>query len=398
MTTLADKAILSGADNRPPMLEKDMYDSWKRIMELYMMNGQHGRMILESVENESIQVDCDVKATNIILQGLPPEKGDDPIDAINHIMSFLTAVVTSCYPTTNNQLRNSSNPRQQATINDKRVTLQPVQGDKLLLLNFEILNVLDIAYHAILTVLDIVTCNTFTVFEYCMQILTVLDIVKHRKPPNSYSAEPILGVIQIGTQKRQSSYENQIMPPRKAPRTRTTLATTTTTTSVTNAQLQGMIDQGVTVPLAPRDANRNGDDSHTSGTSVRRTERVARECTYQDFMKCPTSIIQQAKARGSESTKFERYVGGFARPDSRSVVASKPKTIQEATKMATELMDKKISTLAERQAENKRKLDNNNQSTTPILPRRQNVQAAPQWAMYCKVRELQEDWPHDSGL
>ncbi|GJS88623.1 retrovirus-related pol polyprotein from transposon TNT 1-94 [Tanacetum coccineum] len=98
MTTLADKAILSGADNRPPMLEKDMYDSWKSRMELYMMNRQHGRMILESVENgpliwptieengvtrpkkyselsatEAIQADCDVKATNIILQGLPPE-------------------------------------------------------------------------------------------------------------------------------------------------------------------------------------------------------------------------------------------------------------------------------------------------------------------------------------
>nr|GEX82457.1 retrovirus-related Pol polyprotein from transposon TNT 1-94 [Tanacetum cinerariifolium] len=51
MTTLADKAILSGADNHPPMLEKDMYDSWKRIMELYMLNRQHGRMILEFVEN-----------------------------------------------------------------------------------------------------------------------------------------------------------------------------------------------------------------------------------------------------------------------------------------------------------------------------------------------------------
>nr|GFC42343.1 hypothetical protein [Tanacetum cinerariifolium] len=98
MTSLADKAILSGADNRPPMLEKDMYDSCKSRMELYMLNRQHGRMILESVENgpllwptveengvtrpkkyyelsatETIQADCDVKATNIILQGLPPE-------------------------------------------------------------------------------------------------------------------------------------------------------------------------------------------------------------------------------------------------------------------------------------------------------------------------------------
>nr|GEU57816.1 hypothetical protein [Tanacetum cinerariifolium] len=98
MTNLADKAILSGADNRPPMLEKDMYDSWKSIMELYLLNRQHGRMILESVENgpllwptvkengvtrpkeyselsatKAIQADCDVKATIIILQGLPPE-------------------------------------------------------------------------------------------------------------------------------------------------------------------------------------------------------------------------------------------------------------------------------------------------------------------------------------
>nr|GEV78564.1 hypothetical protein [Tanacetum cinerariifolium] len=212
MTSLADTAILSGADNRPPMLEKDMYDSWKSIMELYMLNKQHDKMIHESVKQgpllwptveedgvtrlkkyselsaaEAIQVDCDVKATNIILQGLPPEvyalerecklygefnkfayrkgetlrdfylrfslllndlnmynmklkqfqvntkflntlplewtpqidyapmvqhsseysppetglmvlvfqKGDDPIEAINHMMSFLTAVVTS---------------------------------------------------------------------------------------------------------------------------------------------------------------------------------------------------------------------------------------------------------------------------------------------------------------
>nr|GEU48961.1 hypothetical protein [Tanacetum cinerariifolium] len=49
--TLADKAILSGADNRLPILENDMYDSWKIIIELYMMNRQHGQMILESIEN-----------------------------------------------------------------------------------------------------------------------------------------------------------------------------------------------------------------------------------------------------------------------------------------------------------------------------------------------------------
>nr|GEW26877.1 hypothetical protein [Tanacetum cinerariifolium]GEW26878.1 hypothetical protein [Tanacetum cinerariifolium] len=80
------------------MLEKDMYDSWKSKMELYMLNRQHGRIILESVENgpllwptveengvtrpkiyselsatEAIQDDRDVKSINIIIQGLPPE-------------------------------------------------------------------------------------------------------------------------------------------------------------------------------------------------------------------------------------------------------------------------------------------------------------------------------------
>nr|GFA86401.1 hypothetical protein [Tanacetum cinerariifolium] len=56
------------------------------------------------------------------------QKGDDPINAINHMMSFLTVVVTSRYPATNNQLRTSSNPRQQATIYNGMVTIQPIQG------------------------------------------------------------------------------------------------------------------------------------------------------------------------------------------------------------------------------------------------------------------------------
>nr|GFA70007.1 hypothetical protein [Tanacetum cinerariifolium] len=56
------------------------------------------------------------------------KQGDDRIDAINCMMSFLSVVVTSRYPTTNNQVRNSLNPGQQATIHDERVALQPVHG------------------------------------------------------------------------------------------------------------------------------------------------------------------------------------------------------------------------------------------------------------------------------
>ncbi|GKC34266.1 hypothetical protein Tco_1046650 [Tanacetum coccineum] len=68
--------------------------------------------------------------------------------------------------------------------------------------------------------------------------------------------------------------------------TPTPVINTHTTTSVTNAQIQAMINEGVTAALAARDATRNGDDSHTSGTGARRPMQVARECTYPDFLKC----------------------------------------------------------------------------------------------------------------
>ncbi|GKE90365.1 hypothetical protein Tco_1567840 [Tanacetum coccineum] len=50
MTTLADKSFFSGGDNKPLMLEKHLYDSWKSRMELYMMNRPNGRMVLASIE------------------------------------------------------------------------------------------------------------------------------------------------------------------------------------------------------------------------------------------------------------------------------------------------------------------------------------------------------------
>ncbi|GJX74937.1 reverse transcriptase domain-containing protein [Tanacetum coccineum] len=289
-----------------------------------------------------------------------------------------------------------------------------------------------------------------------------------------------VGDSKIEAKSAQDYFE---MAPKRATRS-TPVTENPTTTTVTNAQLQAMIDQGVTAALAARDANRNGDDSHTSGTGARRTERVARECTYQDFMKCqplyfkgtegvveltqwfermetvfrisncsvenqikfstctllagaltwwnshvrivghdvayamtwidlrkkmtdkycPRNEIKKLetelwnlKVKGTdvtgynqrfqelallcvrmfpeESDKVERYVGGLPDMIHGSVVASKPKTMQEATEMATELMDKKISTLAERQAENKRKLDNNNQAQQQS-PKRQNVARA----------------------
>nr|GEX47720.1 hypothetical protein [Tanacetum cinerariifolium] len=181
--------------------EKDMYDLWKSRMELYMLNRQHGRMILESVESgplhwpsikengvtrlkkyyelsptEAIQADCDVKPTNIILQGLPLEvyalvsthkvakelweriqmlmqgtsltkqerecklydefdkfayrKGESLRDYYLRFSLLLNDMNIYNMKLEQFQLRTSSNSHQQATVNNGRVTIQPIQGRK----------------------------------------------------------------------------------------------------------------------------------------------------------------------------------------------------------------------------------------------------------------------------
>ncbi|GKE37560.1 hypothetical protein Tco_1460965 [Tanacetum coccineum] len=54
--------------------------------------------------------------------------GDDLIAYLNKAMAFLRVVASSRFPSTNNQLRTSSNPRNQATIQDDKVIVQQVQG------------------------------------------------------------------------------------------------------------------------------------------------------------------------------------------------------------------------------------------------------------------------------
>ncbi|GJT07132.1 hypothetical protein Tco_0841594 [Tanacetum coccineum] len=195
------------------------------------------------------------------------------------------------------------------------------------------------------------------------------------------------------------------------PKKRTT--TITTTTPITNAAIKALIAQGVADALAEIKENitsRNGDDNHNSGTGSRRTQRAAHECTYSDFLKCqplnfnvyylhsswqcynmvefprktaghdvayrmPWKTLKKMMTakyylRGvkkleielwnlkvKESDEVEKYVGGLPDMIQGSVMASEPKTMQDAIDFATKLMDQKIHSLADRQAENKRKFD-----------------------------------------
>ncbi|GJY31423.1 hypothetical protein Tco_0414918 [Tanacetum coccineum] len=54
-------------------------------------------------------------------------QGDDLIACLNKAMAFISAVAASRFPSNNNQLRTSSNLRNQVTIQDGRVTVQQVQ-------------------------------------------------------------------------------------------------------------------------------------------------------------------------------------------------------------------------------------------------------------------------------
>ncbi|GJT78604.1 putative reverse transcriptase domain-containing protein [Tanacetum coccineum] len=124
------------------------------------------------------------------------------------------------------------------------------------------------------------------------------------------------------------------------------------TTPMTDEKLKTLIAQGVADVLAERDAtrSRNNKDSHDSGTCIRMFPE--------------------------ESDKIEKYVGGFPYMIHGSVKASRPKTMQDAIEFATELMDKKISTFAERHADNKRKFDDtskNNQNQQQQQNKRQNT-------------------------
>ncbi|GKA72359.1 putative reverse transcriptase domain-containing protein [Tanacetum coccineum] len=76
-----------------------------------------------------------------------------------------------------------------------------------------------------------------------------------------------------------------------------------------------------------------------------------------------------------ESDEVEKYVGGLPDMIQGSVMASKPKTMQDAIEFATKPMDQKIRTFADHQAENKRKLgDNSRNNQNQQQPfKRQNV-------------------------
>nr|GFB72134.1 hypothetical protein [Tanacetum cinerariifolium] len=131
---------------------------------------------------------------------------------------------------------------------------------------------------------------------------------------------------------------------------------------------------GVDKALTARDADRNtnGDDNHVSGTDMKK-KMTDKYCLRGKMKKLETELWN---LRVKKSDKIKRYVGGLPDVIHESVVASRPKTMQEAIEMENELMEKRNNTWAECQAENKRKFNDtsrNNQRQQQQQNKRQNT-------------------------
>ncbi|GKB48381.1 hypothetical protein Tco_0899134, partial [Tanacetum coccineum] len=51
MTALAEHIIVAGAENRPPMLEKSMYNSWASLICLFIKWNKNSWMMLDLIDN-----------------------------------------------------------------------------------------------------------------------------------------------------------------------------------------------------------------------------------------------------------------------------------------------------------------------------------------------------------
>ncbi|GJX65202.1 integrase, catalytic region, zinc finger, CCHC-type containing protein [Tanacetum coccineum] len=103
--------------------------NYMNIYKMKLEQFQVNTKFLNSLPPEWSKFVTDVKLIDSGLAVRVFKQGDDPIDAINKMMSFLSTVVSSRFPTTNNQLKKSSNHRQQATIHDGRANISGIGGN-----------------------------------------------------------------------------------------------------------------------------------------------------------------------------------------------------------------------------------------------------------------------------
>ncbi|GJW02070.1 putative reverse transcriptase domain-containing protein [Tanacetum coccineum] len=158
--------------------------------------------------------------------------------------------------------------------------------------------------------------------------------------------------------------------------------------AMTPESIQAMIDRAI-----QRNSTQD-DGSKSSGGGIRRPVQPARVCSYPDFMKCQplnfkgtegviglshwlekmesvfhiSEIDEQelalmcTKFLADETAKIDKYISGLPDNIHGNVMSARPKTLDFAIELASDLMDQKLRTYAERHNENKRKADDSSRN------------------------------------
>ncbi|GKC44546.1 retrovirus-related pol polyprotein from transposon TNT 1-94 [Tanacetum coccineum] len=117
IANLSEDIQCANSDTGPPMLDKTDFASWQQHIRLYCWGKEN------EVQNE---------LESILTSHLKTRKGLSPtnnlIDNLTNTLALLTQSYKTYLPQTKNQLKTSSNTRNQATVQDGRVVVQHFQG------------------------------------------------------------------------------------------------------------------------------------------------------------------------------------------------------------------------------------------------------------------------------
>ncbi|GJS65698.1 hypothetical protein Tco_0680262 [Tanacetum coccineum] len=196
MSSMLEDIQCAGSDTHPPMLDRTDFEYWQQRIRLYCLRKDNGENIMKSINEgpfhmgtvsdvivggtegavqqgpvrarvlndlsaeENERYKADIRATNILLQGIPKDiyslinhytdakdiwenmkmilevsnasvqhsSTENLIESLSNSLALLTQSYKSHLPQTNNQLRTSSNARNKATVQDGRVVVQDVRG------------------------------------------------------------------------------------------------------------------------------------------------------------------------------------------------------------------------------------------------------------------------------
>ncbi|GJY07193.1 hypothetical protein Tco_0374247 [Tanacetum coccineum] len=153
--------------------------------------------------------------------------------------------------------------------------------------------------------------------------------------------------------------------------------------SMSSEAIEELITQRVADALATYETNRNtrngngngsGSQSH-GGSGSRRIVNTARGCTYMEFLNCQplnfkgTKVVYTYRFQKlallcsrmvlEEEDKVESYIWGLPDSIQGNVTSAGPVRLQDTVKLANSLMDQKVRVYAARQADNKRRMENN---------------------------------------